>query len=56
MIDLGKKTLRVRNPFITEVAAGRGEIIDHERQVGGYPAVVDATASLSIRPTGTCGS
>ena len=29
--------------LIAEVAEGRGEIIDHERQVGGYPAVVEAT-------------
>lgn len=29
--------------IIAEVAEGRGEIIDHERQVGGYPAVVEAT-------------
>jgi hypothetical protein len=29
--------------LIAEVAEGRGEIIDHERQVGGYPAVVAAT-------------
>jgi hypothetical protein len=25
------------------VAEGRGEIIDHEREVGGYPAVTEAT-------------
>ena len=29
--------------LIAEVAEGRGEIIDHEREVGGYPAVVEAT-------------
>ncbi|HEY0599719.1 pectate lyase [Brevundimonas sp.] len=29
--------------LIAEVAEGRGEIIDHERQVGGYPPVVEAT-------------
>ena len=29
--------------LIAEVAEGRGEIIDHERQVGGYPAVAEAT-------------
>ncbi|NBB53334.1 pectate lyase [Rhizobium sp. CRIBSB] len=29
--------------LIAEVAEGRGEIIDHERQVGGYPAVTEAT-------------
>lgn len=29
--------------LIAEVAEGRGEIIDHERQVGGYPAVVEPT-------------
>jgi hypothetical protein len=29
--------------LIAEVAEGRGEIIDHEREVGGYPAVVPAT-------------
>ena len=29
--------------LIAEVAEGRGEIIDHEREVGGYPAVVAAT-------------
>lgn len=28
--------------LIAEVAEGRGEIIDHERQVGGYPPVVEA--------------
>jgi hypothetical protein len=29
--------------LIAEVAEGRGEIIDHEREVGGYPAVVEPT-------------
>ncbi|WP_370236522.1 polysaccharide lyase family 1 protein [Brevundimonas sp.] len=29
--------------IIAEVAEGRGEIIDHERQVGGYPAVGEPT-------------
>ena len=29
--------------LIAEVAEGRGEIIDHEREVGGYPAVAEAT-------------
>ncbi|QDH72509.1 polysaccharide lyase family 1 protein [Brevundimonas sp. M20] len=29
--------------LIAEVAEGRGEIIDHEREVGGYPPVVEAT-------------
>jgi hypothetical protein len=29
--------------LIAEVAEGRGEIIDHEREVGGYPAVTEAT-------------
>lgn len=29
--------------LIAEVAEGRGEIIDHERQVGGYPAVGEPT-------------
>ncbi|WP_439476865.1 pectate lyase family protein [Brevundimonas sp.] len=29
--------------LIAEVAEGRGEIIDHEREVGGYPAVIEAT-------------
>ena len=29
--------------LIAEVAEGRGEIIDHEREVGGYPAAVEAT-------------
>jgi len=29
--------------LIAEVAEGRGEIIDHEREVGGYPAMVEAT-------------
>ncbi len=29
--------------IIAEVAEGRGEIIDHEREVGGYPAVVEPT-------------
>ena len=29
--------------LIAEVAEGRGEIIDHERQVGGYPEVTPAT-------------
>ncbi|HEV2082153.1 MAG TPA: pectate lyase [Brevundimonas sp.] len=29
--------------LIAEVAEGRGEIIDHERQVGGYPAVAEPT-------------
>ncbi len=29
--------------IIAEVAAGRGEIIDHERQVGGYPTVGEPT-------------
>lgn len=29
--------------LIAEVAEGRGEIIDHEREVGGYPAVGEAT-------------
>ena len=29
--------------LIAEVAEGRGEIIDHERQVGGYPAVTEPT-------------
>lgn len=29
--------------LIAEVAEGRGEIIDHEREVGGYPTVVEAT-------------
>jgi hypothetical protein len=29
--------------LIAEVAEGRGEIIDHEREVGGYPAVVEAS-------------
>jgi len=29
--------------LIAEVAEGRGEIIDNEREVGGYPAVVEAT-------------
>lgn len=29
--------------LIAEVAEGRGEIIDHEREVGGYPQVVEAT-------------
>jgi len=29
--------------IIAEVAEGRGEIIDHERQVGGYPPVIEAT-------------
>lgn len=29
--------------LVAEVAEGRGEIIDHEREVGGYPAVVEAT-------------
>ena len=28
--------------LIAEVAEGRGEIIDHEREVGGYPAVAEA--------------
>jgi hypothetical protein len=29
--------------LIAEVAEGRGEIIDHEREVGGYPPVLEAT-------------
>ena len=29
--------------LIAEVAEGRGEIIDHERQVGGYPPVTEPT-------------
>jgi pectate lyase len=29
--------------LIAEVAEGRGEIIDHEKEVGGYPAVTEAT-------------
>ncbi|HEV7227211.1 pectate lyase [Brevundimonas sp.] len=29
--------------LIAEVAEGRGEIIDHEREVGGYPAVTEPT-------------
>ncbi|HZW15762.1 MAG TPA: pectate lyase [Brevundimonas sp.] len=29
--------------LIAEVAEGRGEIIDHERQVGGYPVVAEPT-------------
>ncbi|NJC41675.1 pectate lyase [Brevundimonas alba] len=29
--------------LIAEVAEGRGEIIDNEREVGGYPAIVEAT-------------
>ncbi len=29
--------------IIAEVAEGRGEIIDHERQVGGYPTVGEPT-------------
>jgi len=29
--------------LVAEVAEGRGEIIDHEREVGGYPPVVEAT-------------
>jgi hypothetical protein len=29
--------------LIAEVAEGRGEIIDNEREVGGYPAVTEAT-------------
>ncbi|HST92917.1 MAG TPA: pectate lyase [Brevundimonas sp.] len=29
--------------LIAEVAEGRGEIIDHEREVGGYPPVTEAT-------------
>ena len=29
--------------LIAEVAEGRGEIIDHEREVGGYPTVAEAT-------------
>lgn len=29
--------------LIAEVAEGRGEIIDHERQVGGYPEVTEPT-------------
>ena len=29
--------------LIAEVAEGRGEIIDHEREVGGYPAIAEPT-------------
>lgn len=29
--------------LVAEVAEGRGEIIDHEREVGGYPAIAEAT-------------
>ncbi len=29
--------------LVAEVAEGRGEIIDHEREVGGYPAITEAT-------------
>ena len=29
--------------LVAEVAEGRGEIIDHEREVGGYPAIREAT-------------
>lgn len=29
--------------LVAEVAEGRGEIIDHEREVGGYPAVTEPT-------------
>ena len=29
--------------LVAEVAEGRGEIIDHEREVGGYPPVREAT-------------
>lgn len=29
--------------LVAEVAEGRGEIIDHEREVGGYPPIAEAT-------------
>jgi hypothetical protein len=29
--------------LVAEVAEGRGEIIDNERQVGGYPPIREAT-------------
>ena len=32
--------------LIAEVAEGRGEIIDHEREVGGYPAVGEPTRKV----------
>ena len=32
--------------IIAEVAEGRGEIIDHERQVGGYPAAGAPTRKI----------
>jgi hypothetical protein len=33
----------VTHLLIAVVAGGRGEIIDHEREVGGYPALVEVT-------------